>query len=110
MAPASWPIGTRLRSDQFTRCLLIAVRGVAEVGVDPRAVVQDAAGVRVGAEAPLAVVLAHPGVADAAEGQVGNERLDRAVVDGRVPGGGRAQDLLRHVLVFSEDVEAERAW
>jgi hypothetical protein len=30
------------------------------------------------------VVLAHPGIADAAEGQVGDERLDRAVVDGRV--------------------------
>src|SRR5262249_27318085 len=103
-------LGTRLRSDQFTQRLLIAGRRVAEVGVDPRALVQHAAGVRVGAEAPLAVVLAHPGIANAAEGQVGDERLDRAVVDRRVSGGGRVQDLLRHMLAFREVIEAERAW
>src|SRR5262245_2061179 len=48
------------------------IRRVTEVQVDPRVVVEDAAGVRVGAEAPLAVVLAHPRVADAAERQVGD--------------------------------------
>src|SRR5689334_2901755 len=62
-----------------------AIRRVAEVGVDPHDVVKDPAGRGVGAKAPFAVVLTQPGVADAAEGQVGNGRLDRTVVDGRVP-------------------------
>src|SRR5207248_11643529 len=80
------PVFTRLRSDPFAQCLRTAVRRVAKIGVDPRAVVQHAAGVRVSAEAPLAVVLAHPGVADAAEGQGGDKRLKRAGVGGRTPG------------------------
>ena len=44
---------TRSRTDQFTQCLLAAVRRVAGVAVDPRAVVQDAARVRVPAEGRL---------------------------------------------------------
>jgi hypothetical protein len=57
--------------------LLSAVRRVAEVGVDPIAMVQNAAGVRLGAESPLILMLARPGVADTAKGQVGNQRLDK---------------------------------
>ena len=101
---------TRLRSDQFMSFILTAVWRVAEVGVDSRAAVMDAAGVRVCAEAPLAVLLAHTGVADDAERQVGDERLNRAVVDRRVPRGGRLQDPLRHLLVFRKDIEPQRAW
>src|ERR1700722_3385946 len=77
-----------LRSDQFTQCLLTAVRRVAQIGVDRCVVVQDAACVRVGPKAPLAVVLAHPGIADTPKGQIRNERLDGAFVDARVAGSG----------------------
>jgi hypothetical protein len=39
---------------------------VADARVDSRAVVEDSAGVGEGLEAPLPVILAHPGVADSA--------------------------------------------
>src|SRR5580704_4166390 len=77
------PLLTRLRSDQFTQWYLTAVRRVAQIGVDRRIVVHDATGVCVGAEAPLAVVLAYPGIADAAKRQVRNQRLDRALVESK---------------------------
>jgi hypothetical protein len=38
----------QLRGDEFARCLLFAVRRVAEIRVDARVVVQDAACVGVG--------------------------------------------------------------
>jgi hypothetical protein len=45
MAPGPTGLfGTRLRSDQFSQSLLTAVRRVAEVGVDPRVVLQDTVG------------------------------------------------------------------
>src|SRR5258708_6297212 len=60
----------------FTQQLVRAVGRIADIGVHLGAVVEDSAGVRVGAKSPLAVVLAHPGVSDAPEWQVRNEWLD----------------------------------
>lgn len=65
------------------RCLVVVVGRIVNTKVEPRAAVQDAAGVRVGAESPLAVILAHTGVADAAERQIMNEGLKRAIVHHR---------------------------
>src|SRR5262249_19227098 len=73
-------VASELRRDQFAHWLLAAARLVAEAGVDPRAVAEDTQGVRVAGEAPVAVVLAHPGVADAAEGQVEVARVDDVAV------------------------------
>src|SRR5262249_3736615 len=86
-------------ADQLSKGLVLVVRRISEPGVEPRAVIQNAAGVRVGAEAPLAVVLAHSRVADAAEGQVVNDRLDGALVDSRISRCRRVQDLLYDVFI-----------
>jgi hypothetical protein len=85
----------------------VEVRGVTHAWVDPWAVVEDAACVGEGLEAPPAVVLARPGVADAPERELGNQRVNRAVVDDGIGGLGRAEDLLSDVVVLGEDVETE---
>src|SRR5205809_6164995 len=103
------PVFTRLRSDPFAQWLRTTVRRVAKVGVDPRAVVEDAAGVRVGAESPLAVVLAHPGVADTPERKVGNQWMDGAIVDHRIPRRRCIEDSLRHALILGEHVQTQWA-
>jgi len=59
----------------FTRQLGVAIGRIADIEINFGTVVEQAAGVRVGPKAPLAVVLAHPRVADAAERQVVNERV-----------------------------------
>jgi hypothetical protein len=63
--------------------------------VEPWAVVEDAAGVGEGLEAPVPVIFAHPGVADSAEWQFRYQRVQGAVVDDRVAGFGHAEDLGR---------------
>src|SRR5882672_10496185 len=73
------------RCGNFTQQLVPAVRRIADLEVHLGAVIEDAAGVRVGAKSPLAVVLAHPGVADTPERKVGNQWMDGAVVDHRIP-------------------------
>src|SRR5262245_65693723 len=55
------------------------------------------------------MILSHPGTANAAEGQIVNEWLDRAVIDGSIAGCRGGQDLLRHDLILGEQVEAKRA-
>jgi hypothetical protein len=71
-------------------------------------VVEDAAGVGERFEAPSSVVLAHAGVADAAEGQLGDERVEGAVFDDGVARFGAVEDLVDHIIVLGEDVETER--
>src|SRR5262245_32251192 len=62
---------------------------VAHAGIDPGAVVHHAARVAERLKTPSAVVLAHSGVAHAAERQFGHQRLNCTVVDHRVARFGR---------------------
>src|SRR5262245_57340533 len=72
----------RLRRHNDRSQHLVPVIGrIADTEVDPRAVRQNGACVRVCAESPLAVILPHAGIANAAERQVVNDRLNGAVVD-----------------------------
>src|SRR6266852_7687824 len=91
------------------KLLVPAVRRIADIGIHLRAVVEDAAGVRVGAESPLAVVLAHPGVANTPERKVGNQWMDCAVVDYCIPRCRFVQDVLRHALLLGEHVQTQWA-
>src|SRR5215469_9350420 len=105
---AAWgPFSWQLRFERP----LVAVFGiwrVADARVDSRAVVQHAAGVGEGLEAPVPVILAHPGVADSAEWQFRYQRVHGAVVDDRIAGFGHAQDLVGDGFVFGEDIQAKR--
>ena len=69
------------------QCPFAAVFGVwrvADARVDPRAVVQDAAGVGEGLEAPVPVVLTHPGVADGVARNTVAKALRHLAEDGLV--------------------------
>src|SRR6185437_602318 len=83
------------RVEEGTLAGVLGGRWVLDARIDPRAVVEDAPGVREDLEAPAAVVLAHPAVADAAEPELGDQRLDQAVVHARSARVGRLEDLLR---------------
>src|SRR5215468_10027831 len=101
------PFSRQLRLERPLTAVF-GIRGIADAGVDPRAVVEDAAGVGEGLEAPAPVILPHPGVADPAEWQFRYQRVQGAVVDDRIAGFGHAQDLVGDVVVFGEDIQAER--
>jgi hypothetical protein len=68
-----------------------------------------AAGVGERLKAPSAVVLAHARIADAAERELRDHRMDRAIVDRRIARFRAVENALCDADVLSEDVEAERA-
>src|SRR5579872_5657548 len=98
----------RRKSYQTTEPLVFAVWWVADAEIDLRAVVENTAGIGVSPETPFAVVLAHPGIAHAAEGQFVDEGLNGAIVDHGIPGLRRIEDAFCNALVFREDVKTER--
>src|SRR5947199_10609112 len=80
------------RYDKFPQFPVVVIRRVTQAAeIQLRTVVQNAARVCVGAKSPLAMVLTHAGIPDASKWQVVNDRLHRAVVDRRIPRGGRGQ-------------------
>src|SRR5258706_13729889 len=96
---------SRLRrqvADDPAHELVVVVGRIAHIWIEQRAVIQNAASICVGAKSELAVVLAHPGVADSTEWQVVNNGLKRAIVDCRIPGGGRIENLVGDSSVVGE--------
>src|SRR5580692_7920296 len=98
----------RQNSHQATEPLVFAVWWVADAEIDLRAVVENATGIGVSPKTPFAVVLAHPGIAHATEGQFVDEGLNGAIVDHGIPGLGRIEDAFGNALVFREDIKTER--
>src|SRR5438093_10540724 len=96
------------RYNKFPQPLITVVGRVTDAAeVEPRAVVQNAARVRVGAESPLAVVFTHSGISDAAEWQVMDDWVQGALIDRRIPRRRRVQDLLDYRLILGEHVQTE---
>src|SRR5467141_2148836 len=94
----------------FPQCLVSLIRWVAQVEIENGAVIEDAARIRVCAESPLPVIFPHPGISNAAEWQLMNQRLDRAIVHARIARGCRVEDLLSHAMVRRKYVKSERTW
>ena len=69
---------------------------------------QDRLCMRESAEAGLAVIGAHAGGADAAEGQVFGDEMDHRVVHGDAAGGVRARSSLQVLVFRPEIIEGER--
>ena len=64
--------------DQTLRCRLGRILRVADTRIDCHAMVENAAGICIGTEAPFAVIFAYPGIADATKLQFRHQRLNRA--------------------------------
>src|SRR5216683_4891171 len=94
----------------FPQCLVSLVRRVAQIEIENSAVIQNAARIGVGAEAPLPVIFPHPGTSNAAEWQVVDQRLDRAIVHAGIARDRQVEDLLGHAMVRRKYVESEGTW
>src|SRR5258708_13006608 len=78
----------------FPQCLVSLIRGVAQVEIENGAVIENAARIRVRAESPLPVIFPHPGISNAAEWQLVNQRLDPAILPPPLATGFPCSDLL----------------
>src|SRR5262249_58563453 len=86
---------------------MLCIGRIAQGGVDPGAVIHDAACVGERLEARPASVPAHPRVADAPEWQIRNKRLDRAFVDASGARHRRVEDALDYARVLGEHIDSK---
>ena len=90
------------------REMAVGIGRVADGKVEMGRPGEDPLPVRERLEAPLAVVASHAAVADASEGELGNDHVHDDVVDAGVARARPVDDLVLRRLVVREQVERER--
>ena len=79
--------------------LIVSVRGIEELGVDPSGPLEDSALVGEGVEGVFAVVLAHARGANTSKGHVGAGNVQEGAVHGDTARRGILEDVLSGLVV-----------